>query len=285
MSAAVALRPLPKKLSTEVVFKAKPSPPIAPSPSPEGTIGRDIQPPIYAPIQHETWRMLYDRQLAAIQGRVCEEYLIGREKLQYERERVPRLADLSERLRACTGWQCIRVEGYVPEATFFLLLAQKLFPCTDFLRHPTELEYTPAPDMFHDLMGHLPMITNPRFASFFRKFGEAGINARDEADTVKLGRIYWYTVEFGLINPTAHAGADRDPRLTKIYGAGISSSVGEIEHALSDQVKKTPFDIERITETPVEIHHMQEELFEIASFDELEQSFEAWATAQGLMPA
>ncbi|MGQ9896220.1 MAG: phenylalanine 4-monooxygenase [Acidobacteriota bacterium] len=285
MSAAVALRPLPEKLSTEVVFKAKPSPPLAPSPSPEGTIGCDIQPPVYAPVQHETWRALYDRQQSAIQGRVCEEYLAGREKLQYERERVPRLADLSERLRACTGWQCIRVEGYVPEATFFLLLAQRLFPCTDFLRHPTELEYTPAPDMFHDLMGHLPMITNLRFASFFRKFGEAGIHARSETDTVKLGRIYWYTVEFGLINPTAHAGRDRNPHLTKIYGAGISSSVGEIGHALSDQVKKVPFDIERVTETPVEIHHMQEELFEIASFDELEQSFETWAIAQGLLPA
>ncbi len=283
MPAAVALQPLPKKLSTEVVFKAKPSLPLAPSPSPEGTIGRDIQPPIYAPVQHETWRRLYDRQSAAIVGRVCDEYLEGRAKLCYERERVPRLADLSERLRACTGWQCVRVEGYVPEATFFLLLAQKLFPCTDFLRHPSELEYTPAPDMFHDLMGHLPMITNPRFASFFHKFGLAGINARREEDTVKLGRIYWYTVEFGLINPTAHAGAARDQRLTKIYGAGISSSVGEIAYALSDAVKKTPFDIERVAATPVEIHHMQDELFEIASFDELEQSFEAWATAQSLI--
>ncbi|OYT72193.1 MAG: phenylalanine 4-monooxygenase [Chloracidobacterium sp. CP2_5A] len=283
MPAAVALQSLPRKLSTEVVFKAKPSPPITPSPSPEGAIGRDIQPPVYAPVQHQTWRTLYDRQSAALPGRVCDEYLAGRAKLGYERERIPRLADLSERLRACTGWQCVRVEGYVPEATFFLLLAQKLFPCTDFLRHPTELEYTPAPDMFHDLMGHLPMIANPRFASFFQKFGRAGINARNAEDTVKLGRIYWYTVEFGLINPTAHAGAERDSRLTKIYGAGISSSVGEIAHALSDAVRKTPFDIERVADTPVEIHHMQEELFEIASFDELEQSFEAWAAAQGLM--
>jgi phenylalanine-4-hydroxylase len=273
------------KLSVEVEFKARPSLPIAPSPSPEGTIGKDILPPLYAQEQHETWRTLYDRQEGLLTGRVCEEYQEGRRILGYERDRVPHLADLSERLRARTGWQSVRVNGYVPEPIFFSLLAKKQFPCTDFLRHPTELEYTPAPDMFHDLMGHLPMIANPRFSSFFHLFGLAGTRAHGEEETTWLGRIYWYTVEFGLINPTAHWGARRDPSRCKIYGAGISSSVGEIVYALSSQVKKAPFNLDVITTTPVEIHHMQEQLFEIESFDELESQFTRWATERNLLPA
>lgn len=274
-----------QKLSVEVEFKALPSPPISPSPSPEGTIGKDIVPPVYAQVQHDTWKTLFARQSQLLEGRVCDEYIEGREVLDYEPDRVPSLADLSEKMRARTGWQSVRVNGYVPEPVFFSLLNQKLFPCTDFIRHPSELEYTPAPDMFHDLIGHLPMITNPRFASFFHLFGQAGMNAHNEDEVKWLGAIYWYTVEFGLINPTARRGADRDPKRTKIYGAGISSSVGEIEYSLSDTVKKVPFDIDAVAHTPVEIHHMQEQLFEIESFDELEREFKRWATEKNLLPA
>ncbi len=273
----------PTKLSVEVEFKAKPSLPIQPSPSPEGTIGADIVAPIYSPEQHETWRRMFARQSELLPGRVCDEYLEGRALLRYTSDRIPALADLSERLHGCTGWRVIRVEGYVPEDIFFGLLARKLFPCTDFIRHISEIEYTPAPDMFHDLMGHLPMIANPRFASFFHSFGLAGINARTDEEVQWLGRIYWYTVEFGLLNPTAHDGAKRDPRASRIYGAGLTSSVGEMEHCFTNEVKRSPFSIEVIAATDVEIHHMQEELFEIASFDELETSFHRWAVERGLL--
>lgn len=274
-----------QKLSVEVEFKALPSPPISPSPSPEGTIGKDIIPPVYAQVQHDTWKTLFARQSQLLEGRVCEEYIAGRNVLNYESDRVPSLADLSEKMRSCTGWQSVRVNGYVPEPVFFSLLNDKLFPCTDFIRHPTELEYTPAPDMFHDLIGHLPMLTNPRFASFFHLFGQAGMNAHNEDEVKWLGAIYWYTVEFGLLNPTAHHGPNHDPKQAKIYGAGISSSVGEIEYSLSDAVKKVPFDIDVVAQTPVEIHHMQEQLFEIESFDELEREFRRWATEKNLLPA
>jgi phenylalanine-4-hydroxylase len=271
------------KLSTEVEFKARPSSPVAPSPSAEGTIGEAIKPPVYAQEQHSTWAELFKRQSALLQGRVCAEYLAGRTFLNYPSDRVPTLAELSAGLKAATGWQIIRVEGYVPENIFFKLLANKCFPCTDFIRHPTELEYTPAPDMFHDLMGHLPLITNPRFASFFHAYGLAGYSATTEEQVAWLGRIYWFTVEFGLMNPNAHKPSKRSGQETTIYGAGIVSSVGEITHSLSDVVKKEPFNPHVLANRVFDIHHMQDTLFEIASFDELESEFRKWASDKGLL--
>lgn len=271
------------KLSTEVAFKARPSDPISPSPSPEGTIGRAIKPPVYADEQHKTWSELYRRQSLVLEGNVCAEYMVGRDWMKYPSDRVPNLADLSQRLMEATGWQVIRVEGYVPEDIFFKLLANKCFPCTDFIRHPTELEYTPAPDMFHDLMGHLPLITNPRFASFFHAYGMAGSVAKSEEEVAWLGRIYWFTVEFGLMNPNAHKPGQRRVDDTQIYGAGIVSSVGEIPHSLSSVVKKEPFIPEVVSQRVFDIHHMQDTLFEIASFEELESEFRRWASDKGLL--
>lgn len=271
------------KLSTEVEFKARPSDPLRPSPSPEGTVGKDILPPLYADEQHWTWKELFSRQGEILEGRVCQEYLQGRKLLSYPTDRVPELAVLSERLRQATGWQVIRVEGYVPEHIFFKLLANKCFPCTDFIRHPTELEYTPAPDMFHDLMGHLPLITNHRFASFFHSYGLAGTRAQSEDEVAWLGRIYWFTVEFGLMNKNAHKPVARRASETQIYGAGIASSVGEILNSLSDVVKKEPFHVELVAQRPFDIHHMQDTLYEIESFDELETEFRRWASDKALL--
>lgn len=268
--------------SVPVEFKAKPSHPIKPSPSAEGTVGKDILPPIYADEQHSTWTMLYKRHEALIEGRLCNEYIEGRKLMQFPKGRVPHLAEISEHMCKYSGWQLARVDGYVPESTFFQILAQKRFPCTDFLRHPTELEYTPAPDMFHDLMGHIPLFTNPKFASFFHLYGVAGTHARSETEIKMLGRIYWFTVEFGLINPTAHTSAD--PAQSRIYGSGIASSVGEIAHSLSPKVKKYPFNIDKIALKEFDLHHMQEELFEISSFEELEKEFKRWATDKNLLP-
>lgn len=269
-------------LSVDVVFKARPSLPLAASPSAEGTMGTAIRPPIYAAEQHTTWATLFAQQTAILPGRVCDEYLEGRRCMDFPANRVPHLAYASERLERRTGWRVVRVGGYVPEEIFFKILANRAFPCTDFIRHPDELAYTPAPDMFHDLMGHLPMITNPRFAAFFQEYGLAGLRARTPEQIAMLGRIYWFTVEFGLINPTAHLGSGRDPKQTRIYGAGISSSVGEIIHSLSDAVVKEPFNIDTVAATPFDIHEMQPRLFEISSFDELEKEFKRWASQQGL---
>ena len=270
------------QLSVEVAFKAAPSLPLRASPSPEGEIGKTIRPPIYANVQHQTWRKLYAKQNEILLGNVCEEYIEGRRKLGLSSNSVPHLAYANEMLQRQTGWQVVRVGGYVPENIFFKILANKAFPCTDFVRHEDELEYTPAPDMFHDLMGHLPMITNQRFAAFFHEYGLAGLNAQTEEQILILGRVYWFTVEFGLINPTAHAGKNRDPNLCRIYGAGISSSVGEISNSLSEKVTKLPFNINEIAAREFDIHNMQPVLYEISSFDELESEFRTWSKNQGI---
>jgi phenylalanine-4-hydroxylase len=270
-------------LSAEVEFKAKPSHPLAESPSPEGTIGAAIIPPRYAPEQHSTWASLFQKQSEILEGRVVEDYIMARGKLQLPADRVPHLAEVSRHLERHSGWRVIRVGGYVPEPIFFKLLANRCFPCTDFLRHPDELAYTPAPDMFHDIMGHLPLFLNPRYASFFYQWGCAGLAATTAQEIAWLGRIYWYTVEFGLTNPTAHAGSQRDESQCRIYGAGIASSVGEILHCLRPEVKKRPFNIDVIAETDFDIHHMQDAYFEIESFAELESEFVRWAKGKGLL--
>lgn len=272
-----------QKIAIDVQYKAKLSTPKKQSPSPEGAVGNSIEPPEYTDVQHDTWNKLFTRQDVLVEGKVCKEYLAGKKKLPYSITTIPNLKDLSNALKSCTGWQLIRVEGYVPEDIFFKLLANKHFPSTDFIRHPDELEYTPAPDMFHDLVGHLPLITNPTFAEFFHTYGQAGLNAKTEDDIKKLGRIYWHTVEFGLMNPTAHNANKRDASQTRVYGAGISSSVGELVYSLSDKPKIYEFEIDRVAAHDFDIHHMQDYFFEISSFDELLSEFHSWAKRNHLL--
>jgi phenylalanine-4-hydroxylase len=276
--------PIPEgALSVEVEYKAKSSYPVVASPSVEGTIGAKIIAPTYSQEQHQTWKKMLQKQKNLIQDHLCKEYINGIHFLKFPLDRVPKLASSSEELKKCTEWQIIRAEGLVSPVNFFALLANKVFPCTDFIRHMDEIDYTPAPDTFHDQIGHLPMITHTRFAEFFHLFGVAGSQAKNEEELTWFNRIYWFTVEFGLINETTHWGAKRNPNLTRIYGAGIASSCGEILYSLSDKVIKHPFDIDKITETNFDIHHMQEQLFEIESFDELENEFRKWAVKKGFI--
>lgn len=269
----------------EVEYKAKSSYPIEPSKSPEGTIGQNILYPIYSSEQHVTWKSLFEKHglLLKSDKYLCQEYVAGMKHLEFPKNKVASLSHSSEMLEKCTGWKVIRVEGLVPPEKFFALLANKVFPCTDFIRHYDELDYTPAPDTFHDQVGHLPMITDPRFAEFFHIFGLSGSRAKNQEELEWFNRIYWFTVEFGLINPTAHQGAERDLSKTRIYGSGIASSCGEILHCLSNTVGKKPFDLSVICNTSFDIHHMQDQLFEIESFDELENKFRNWATQKGFL--
>lgn len=278
--------PIPNApLSIDVEYKAKSSYPICKSISPEGTIGAQIAPPIYSSEQDETWGILLQKHAALVhnEGYLCNEYKAGLKKLNVSQNRVSHLNDVSKILKSSTGWQIIRADGLVAPEIFFKLLANKLFPCTDFIRHREEMDYTPAPDTFHDQIGHLPMITNQRFADFFHLFGLAGTQVRTEEELEWFNRIYWFTVEFGLINPTVHTN-HYNPACTQIYGAGIASSCGEIVYSLSTNVKKLPFNLDVITKTEFDIHHMQEILFEISSFDALEQSFHMWAVEHKFLP-
>ena len=161
----------------------------------------------------------------------------------------------------------------IHEQNFFELLRKKVFPSTDYIRGKEELDYTPAPDLFHDIFGHMPLLTNSNFASFYQKFGEAALNAKGN-DRTKLETFHWFTVEFGLI---------KNKEGMRIYGAGILSSLQEVQHALSDKVKVIDFDPEKIVVQEYDVWHLQPILFAIDSFEQLEKGFDDWCKKNGLL--
>jgi phenylalanine-4-hydroxylase len=237
-------------------------------------VGAECRYPAYSADEHDVWRTLYARMEALLPGRAADEFLTGLAALQLERERIPALADVSHKLQSVTGWQIARTPGLLDAHDFFSYLARRVFPCTDYVRDRSELDYTPAPDCFHDIFGHTPMIMHPRFADFYQKIGQAALACRDAGIEEGLTRIYWFTVEFGLIrNPGGH----------RIYGNGIISSYGETRHSLTDAVKKEPYTPERLAAQPYDIWHFQDVLFVIDSFDQLEREFVRWAKSHHLL--
>lgn len=233
----------------------------------------EIKYPDYPESDHDTWRFLYERQMKFLPGRACREYLEGTEILNLSADKIPALKDLSHIFHRTTGWKIARVPGLIHSQNFFELLRRKVFPSTDYIRGKDELDYTPAPDMFHDIFGHMPLLTNKSFASFYQKFGEAALNAKG-ADGVKLETFHWFTVEFGLIN---------NPEGRRIYGAGVLSSLKEVQHSLSDKVEVKPFDPEKIVVQQYDVWHLQPILFAIDSFEQLEKGFDEWCKKNGLL--
>lgn len=236
----------------------------------------DVEVPNYTEEQHGTWKLLIENQEKVLPNRACREFMEGLERIRFPHDRIPKLADISDTIEKYTGWTLMRVDGLVPDKEFFHLLSEKIFPSTDFIREREELGYTPAPDMFHDLLGHVPLLTNPRFTAFFEKFGKAGVRAfqLNHPGTKMLPRIYWYTVEFGLV---------RNPEGVRIYGSGILSSPDEVLFSLSEKANKHKFDIEAVAQRPYDIWHMQGDIFLIESFDQLESELDRWAKGQGLL--
>ena len=237
-------------------------------------VGEDIPYPEYSEKDEETWRILFERQLGLLPGRAGEAFLNGVETLGMTPDRIPALRDLSARLEEATGWRVARIPGLLHEKDFFNLLANRTFPSTDYIRGREELDYTPAPDLFHDMFGHMPMLTQPAFADFYQLFGRAALRA-EGADRPRLERLHWFTVEFGLI---------RQEEGTRIFGAGILSSKEEVTHALSDQVTVLPFDPDRIVEQDYDVWHLQDVLFVLDSFEQLERGFRRWTESRGLLP-
>ena len=205
--------------------------------------------------------------------RACQEFLKGLEVLQFPHGRIPPLNILSRLLEKATNWKVARSPGLLDEKDFFACLAQRIFPCTDYIRSREEIDYTPAPDMFHDIFGHAPMITDPSFADFYQRIGQAALNAEGE-DRIGLQRIYWLTVEFGLIQSSGGL---------RIYGNGILSSYNEVQHSLTDAVEKRPFDPDKIAKQDFDIWHLQPLLFVIDSFQQLQEGFYDWAASRNLM--
>ncbi len=235
--------------------------------------GDEILYPGYSEIDQETWRILYKRQMAFLPGRACEAYLEGAQTLTMGGERIPALRDLSRRLKAETAWVVARVPGLLHEKNFFELLSNRVFPSTDYIRGREELDYTPAPDLFHDIFGHMPMLTQPAFADFYQLFGKAALKATGY-QRIQMERLHWFSVEFGLVQE----GSDR-----RIFGAGILSSSNEVTHALSDGVEVKPYDPAVVAEQDYDVWHLQPLLFELESFERLVEQFTAWARGQKLL--
>jgi phenylalanine-4-hydroxylase len=206
-------------------------------------------------------------------GRACDEYLEGAKKLNFTPHKIPALQELSKIFFNTTGWKIARVPGLIHEENFFGLLRRKVFPSTDYIRSKEELDYTPAPDLFHDMFGHMPLLTNTNFSSFYQKFGEAAMNAKG-IQRKYLETFHWFTVEFGLV---------RQRNGNRIYGAGIISSLGEVQHALSKEVEVKEFDPEKIIIQDYDVWHLQPVLFAIESFTQLEKGFDEWTKKQGLL--
>jgi phenylalanine-4-hydroxylase len=217
----------------------------------------------YSTEDHRTWATLFRRQLDLLPGRACREHLEAVEAFGMSADAIPKFSDINRVLKAATGWTIIGVEGLLPELTFFEHLANKRFPVTWWIRRPDQIDYIAEPDLFHDLFGHVPLLYNPVFADYMQAYGRGGVKAHGfgEEALAALTRLYWYTVEFGLID-TAEG--------LRIYGAGIVSSKGESIYALeSDAPNRIGFDLERIMRTRYRIDTFQKTYFVIDSFDQL----------------
>jgi phenylalanine-4-hydroxylase len=219
----------------------------------------------YTPEQHELWRRLYRRQMGLVPGYASDEFCDTLATLNFG-EGIPRFDAINRMLRPATSWQLVAVPGLVPDLTFFDHLANRRFPVTVWLREPGEFDYIVEPDVFHDFFGHVPMLFNPVFADYMQAYGRGGIKAHALGAIEMLARLYWYTVEFGLIET---------PRGLRTYGAGILSSGGEISYCLeSPEPNRIGFDLLRIMRTNYKIDTFQETYFVIRDFEQL---FEATA--------
>ena len=214
----------------------------------------------YSAADHDIYRRLYARQVQQLSGLACDEFVAAVQQLG-EPDRIPHFDAISECLIKATGWQVVSVPGLIPEEAFFALLAARKFPVTDWLRKPDEFDYIVEPDVFHDLFGHVPLLFNPVFADYMQAYGAGGLKASRLDACELLARLYWYTVEFGLINT---------PDGLRAYGAGILSSAGELRHSVtSPEPQRIAFELRRLMRTKYKIDSYQASYFVIDSFDQL----------------
>ena len=215
----------------------------------------------YTPEEHATWDTLFARQAKLLPGRASDAYLRGLDVLKLSKPGIPDFDELSDRLTALTGWSVVAVPGLVPDDVFFDHMANRRFVAGNFIRRPDQLDYLQEPDVFHDVFGHVPMLADPVFADYLEAYGRGGQRALGMDALKYLGRLYWYTVEFGLI---------AEPEGLRIYGSGIVSSFAESRFALDDpSPDRIAFDLARVMRTEYRIDDFQQNYFVIPSFDEL----------------
>jgi len=215
----------------------------------------------YSAAEHAMWDRLFERQAKMLPGRAAPQFLAGLDILRMSQGGIPNFDELSERLTKATGWQVVAVPGLVPDKVFFDHLANRRFVAGRFIRKPEQIDYLQEPDIFHDVFGHVPLLANPVFADYMQAYGEGGLRADGLGSIGYLARLYWYTVEFGLI---------RHEDGLRVYGAGIVSSHGESQFALDDpSPNRLGFDLKRLMRTRYRIDDYQQTYFVIDSFEDL----------------
>jgi len=227
--------------------------------APDWIIPQDWQ--SYSPEEHAVWDLLFARQAEMLPARVVPAFMEGLDVLRMTKPGIPDFDELNEGLFRATGWQVVAVPELVPDEMFFEHLANRRFVAGRFIRTPGQLDYLQEPDIFHDVFGHVPLLVHPVFADYMQAYGEGGLRAAKLGMIEALSRLYWYTVEFGLI---------RDGSDLKLYGAGIVSSYGESIFALDDaSPNRIGFDLERVMRTRYRIDDYQQNYFVIDSFEDL----------------
>src|SRR4051812_29883379 len=224
------------------------------------------RPADYTRENHAVWKLLFARRMQHLRDVGSSAFLNGLQAIGLTADRVPYLEAMNHRLEPITGWRAVAVSGFLEPVLFFRCLAERRFPTTVIVRPMEQLDYLPEPDIFHDVFGHVPMHADPVFADFLQRFGAIAATARSEAEVRMLTRLFWFTVEFGLI---------REDGETKVYGSGLISSHADCVNALGPNCERRPFALEQVLQQEFEIDHLQPVLFVIDShqqlFDAVEQ--------------
>ena len=222
----------------------------------------------YTAEDHEVWRILYERRMRELERTGSRVFLDGAAAIGLRPDEVPNLREVNLRLDRRTGWNAVPVSGFLPAPQFFGCLAKRRFPTTVKVRPRSQLDYLPEPDIFHDVFGHVPLHSDPYFADFLQRFGAIAAAARTEEETQQMARLFWFTVEFGLVH--------EDGQL-KVYGSGLISSAGDAANALGPKCDRRPFTLDAVLAQPFEIDRFQDVLFVVEDFAQL---FEAVAEAE-----
>jgi phenylalanine-4-hydroxylase len=225
----------------------------------------------YSAEENETWRILYKRQIAVVKQRACDEFLQGLNVLKMSANSIPQLPEINQKLSRLTGWKIERVPALIGFERFFELLANRKFPAATFIRRREDLDYIKEPDIFHELFGHCPLLTNPAYADFSQHYGRLGL-AANKADRAMLARLYWFTIEFGLVKSKNDLHTDNG---LKVYGGGILSSNQETRYALESELpKRMPLDVLDVFRTHYRIDELQKNYFVINQLSDLHQLIE-----------
>jgi phenylalanine-4-hydroxylase len=215
----------------------------------------------YAPAQHAIWQELVSRRMPQLHQHACTEYLDGFEKIGLQPDSIPNLAEVNQRLEPLTGWNATPVSGFLPPDAFFEMLSARRFPTTTWLRGRESMEYTPEPDIFHDVLGHVPMHAHPVFADFLQHYGKVCAAVMGDKDKLeRMGRLFWFTVEFGVIRQNGQV---------KLYGSGLISSHGESSYVIQGGPQIRDFNLDQVLNQEFKVSEMQKVLYAVESFDQI----------------